>query len=41
MRAVYHELLRRLRDQGWYELAAPVKVPSGIKFWLALRYGLM
>jgi phytoene synthase len=41
MRAVYQELLKRLRDEGWRDLAAPVKVPGNVKLWLALRYGLM
>jgi squalene synthase HpnD len=41
MRAVYHALLRRLRTAGWRDLATPVKVPSGVKLLLALRYGLM
>jgi phytoene synthase len=41
MRAVYHELLWRLRDKGWHDLGAPVKVPASVKFWLALRHGLM
>ena len=41
MRAVYQELLRRLRRQGWRDLAAPVKVPNSLKLLLALRHGLM
>jgi phytoene/squalene synthetase len=41
MRAVYQELLRRLRNEGWRDLAAPVKVPNTLKLLLALRYGLM
>jgi len=41
MRAVYQELLRRLRRQGWRDLAAPVKVPNSLKLMLALRHGLM
>jgi phytoene synthase len=41
MRAVYHELLVRLRAEGWRDLAAPVKVPSLKKLLLALRHGLM
>ncbi|MGH6980950.1 MAG: presqualene diphosphate synthase HpnD [Stellaceae bacterium] len=41
MRAVYQELLRRLRAAGWRDLATPVKVPSGVKLLLALRYGLL
>jgi phytoene synthase len=41
MRAVYQELLRRLRDAGWRDPAAPVKVPGSVKLLLALRYGLM
>ncbi|MGH7073544.1 MAG: presqualene diphosphate synthase HpnD [Stellaceae bacterium] len=41
MRAVYHELLRRLRDKGWKNLAAPVKVPASVKLWLALLHGVM
>ena len=41
MRAVYQELLRRLRRQGWRDLGAPVRVPGSLKLLLALRYGLM
>lgn len=41
MRAVYQELLRRLRAEGWRDLTQPVKVPSVVKLLLALRYGLM
>jgi presqualene diphosphate synthase len=41
MRAVYQELLRRLRNEGWRDLAAPVRVPNTLKLLLALRYGLM
>jgi presqualene diphosphate synthase len=41
MRAVYQELLRRLRSEGWRDLAAPVRVPNTLKLLLALRYGLM
>lgn len=41
MRAVYQELLRRLRGEGWRDLATPVKVPNTLKLLLALRYGLM
>lgn len=41
MRAVYQELLRRLRAEGWRDLATPVKVPGSIKLLLALRYGLL
>jgi phytoene synthase len=41
MRAVYNELLKRLREKGWHDLAAPVRVPGSTKLWLALRYGLM
>jgi phytoene synthase len=41
MRAVYRELLLRLRAEGWRDLATPVKVPSLKKLLLALRYGLM
>jgi phytoene synthase len=40
MRAVYHALLRRLRDEGWRDLAAPVKVPGHVKLWLALLHGV-
>ena len=41
MGAVYHALLRRLRAAGWKDPAREVKVPSAVKLWLALRYGLM
>jgi presqualene diphosphate synthase len=41
MRAVYQELLRRLRRGGWRDPAAPVSVPNTLKLLLALRYGLM
>jgi squalene synthase HpnD len=41
MRAVYQELLRRLRSEGWRDLATPVRVPNALKLLLALRYGLM
>lgn len=41
MRAVYRELLRRLRAEGWRDPAKPVKVPSAVKLLLALRHGLM
>ena len=41
MRAVYQELLGRLRAEGWRDLATPVKVPGRVKLLLALRYGLL
>jgi squalene synthase HpnD len=41
MRAVYHDLLRRLCAEGWRDPATPVKVPSSVKLLLALRHGLM
>jgi phytoene synthase len=41
MGAVYHAILRRLRAGSWKDLAAPVKVPTSIKLWLALRHGLL
>jgi len=41
MRAVYQELLSRLRAEGWRDLATPVKVPGRVKLLLALRYGLL
>ena len=41
MGAVYYALLRRLRAGGWKDLAAPVKVPTSVKLWLALRHGLL
>jgi presqualene diphosphate synthase len=41
MRAVYQNLLRRLRAEGWRDLGQPVKVPAVVKLLLALRYGLM
>jgi presqualene diphosphate synthase len=41
MGAVYHALLLRLRAGGWKNLAAPVKVPTPVKLWLALRHGLL
>jgi phytoene synthase len=41
MRAVYQELLRRLRREGWRNLAVAVKVPNSVKLLLALRYGLL
>jgi presqualene diphosphate synthase len=40
MRAVYHDLLRRLRDKGWKNIAAPVKVPGAVKLWLAMLHGI-
>jgi len=41
MGAVYHALLVRLRAAGWRDVNASVKVPSAVKLWLAVRYGLL
>lgn len=41
MRAVYQDLLRRLKADGWRNLTGDVKVPAIVKLLLALRYGLM
>ncbi len=41
MGAVYHAILVRLRQRGWRELDRPVKLPTGVKLWLALRHGLL
>jgi phytoene synthase len=41
MGAVYHAILVRLRRRGWAALEEPVKLPSALKLWLALRHGLL
>jgi phytoene synthase len=41
MGAVYHAVLRRLRQRGWTELDRPVQLPRATKLWLALRHGLL
>ncbi len=41
MGAVYRRLLDRLVAGGFRDLRAPVRVPTPIKVWLALRHGLL
>jgi squalene synthase HpnD len=41
MGAVYHAILLRLRQRGWRALEREVKLPNGLKLWLALRHGLL
>ncbi len=41
MGAVYHAILVRLRQRGWREIEREVKLPARLKFWLALRHGLL
>jgi presqualene diphosphate synthase len=41
MGAVYHAILVRLRRRGWTDVARDVKLPQSLKFWLALRHGLL
>jgi len=41
MEAVYHAILDRLRAAGWKDVAAPVKLPTPLKLWLAIRHGLL
>jgi phytoene synthase len=41
MSAVYHALLRRLRERGWTKLDTAVRVPTPAKLWLAVRHGLL
>ena len=41
MAAVYHAILERLRRRGWRDLDRAVKIPAALKFWFALRYGLL
>jgi phytoene synthase len=41
MGAVYRAILHRLRQLGWRELARPVSLPTALKLWLALRYGVI
>ncbi len=41
MKEVYHALFRRLRARGWDRVHQPPRVPSAVKLWLALRFGLI
>jgi squalene synthase HpnD len=41
MGAVYHAILLRLRRRGWRDLEREVKLPTGLKLWLALRHGVL
>ncbi len=41
MMAVYRETLDRLERRGWTRIHDPVRLTSGRKMWLALRYGLL
>jgi len=41
MAAVYHAILRRLLRRGWRDLDRAVKIPTALKLWFALRYGLL
>lgn len=41
MGAVYHAILVRLRRRGWSDLDTPVRVPTPVKLWLAVRHGLL
>jgi presqualene diphosphate synthase len=41
MGAVYHAQLVRLRARGWQRFAEPIKLSKSVKFWLALRHGLI
>ena len=37
----YQQILKQLETRGWYDLDREISVPTPIKFWIALRYGLM
>jgi phytoene synthase len=41
MGAVYRRLLDRLVAGGFHDIRTPVRVPTPIKIWLALRHGLL
>lgn len=41
MAAVYADILVRLERRGWRRLEARVSVPSPLKLWYALRYGVL
>ena len=37
----YQRILERLETRGWHDLDREVSVPTPIKIWIALRYGLL
>jgi phytoene/squalene synthetase len=37
----YQRILERLETRGWHDLDREVSVPTPVKIWIALRYGLM
>ena len=37
----YQQILKQLETRGWHDLDREVSVSTPIKFWIALRYGLM
>ncbi len=37
----YQRVLDRLETRGWHDLDREVSVPTAVKIWIALRYGLM
>ena len=37
----YQRILEQLETRGWHDLDREVSVPTPIKIWIALRYGLM
>ncbi len=37
----YQRILKQLEVRGWHDLDREVSVPTPIKIWIALRYGLM
>ncbi len=37
----YQRILERLETRGWHDLDRAVSVPTPVKIWIALRYGLM
>ncbi|HXY98537.1 MAG TPA: presqualene diphosphate synthase HpnD [Stellaceae bacterium] len=41
MGAVYHAILIRLCRRGWRDIEREVRLPAGLKLWLALRHGLL
>ena len=37
----YQRILERLETRGWHDLDREVSVPTPVKIWIALRYGLI
>ena len=41
MQAIYRATFDRLVASGWRDLERPVRTPTAVKLWLALRHGLL